>query len=58
MRKTVTEMATGCLRMIKIDIFALDNYKYLLFSYEKMELCLYIHFTVLNHLSLDNGHSF
>ena len=35
MGETVAQMATGCLRMIKIDIFALGNYKCLLVGNEK-----------------------
>ena len=35
-------MATGCLKIVKIDLFALNNWRFS-FSYnEKMELCLYI----------------
>ena len=41
MRETVTEMATGCLRMVKMDIFVLNNLRFTLSSNQKMELCLY-----------------
>ena len=37
MRETVTQMVTGCLKMIKIDIFAFGNKKFLLVSNEKDE---------------------
>ena len=39
MEETVTVMATGCLRMVKMDIFSKGLF---LVNNEKMELCLYI----------------
>ena len=41
MRETVTEMATGCLRMVKMDIFVLITKDLPLVSNQKMELCLF-----------------
>ena len=42
MRDTVTEMATGCLRMVKMDIFVLITKDLPLVCNQKMELCLYV----------------
>ena len=42
MREAATKMATGCLRMVKMDIFALKTKGNLLVINKKVDLCLYM----------------
>ena len=49
---TVTEMATGCLRMMKISIFALDDRKVVLLSYEKIWDPVYLSYIKITILAI------
>ena len=51
LEKTVTEMVTGCLRTMKVGMFALGDCKVILVSFEKIQDSVYVYDNSKNQFS-------